>query len=113
MTDHTCNGVQQSCTEVHPTVNGWTNHATWLVNLWLGEYNYDPSELSGLSRYDAVQALKDTVDNMVTDYGSNEPKGFVSDLINSALADVNWYEVADHFLEDLPEEDDSNDDSDD
>ncbi len=112
MTDRTCNGVQQSCTEVHPTVNGWTNHATWLVNLWLGEYNYDPSELSGLDRYDATQALKEFVDNILTDYEDAKMSGLAADLINSALSNVNWYELADHYLDDLPEEDD-NDDSDD
>lgn len=111
MTDRTCNGVQQSCTEVHPTVNGWTNHATWLVNLWLSEYGYEPSELSGLSRYDAVQALKHTVDNILENEYPNAT-GLAEDLIQSALSDVNWYELADHYIEDLPTEDD-NDNSDD
>ena len=112
MTDRTCNGVQQSCTEVHPTVNGWTNHATWLVNLWLGEYDYNPSELLGLSRYDATQALKETVDNILTDYEDSKMSGLASDLINSALSCVNWYELADHYIEDLPEEEDNDEDSD-
>ena len=92
MTDNTC--------------NGWTNHATWLVNLWLGEYNYDASELSGLSRYDAVQELKHTVDNILENEYSNAT-GLAEDLIQSALSDVNWYELADHYIEDLPTEDDN------
>ena len=94
------------------TFNGWTNHATWLVNLWLGEYAYDPSELSGLSRYDAVQELKHTVDNILENESSSVT-GLAADLINSALADVDWYELADHYIEDLPEEEDNDEDSDD
>ena len=88
------------------TCNGWTNHATWLVNLWLGEYDYDPSELIGLSRYDAVQELKHTVDNILENE-SSAVTGLAADLINSALADVNWYELADHYIEDLPEDEDA------
>lgn len=82
------------------TCNGWANHATWLVNLWLGEYNYDHSELSGLSRYEATQALNEAVDNILTDFGTTEPSGLAADLINSALSDVDWYELADSYLED-------------
>ena len=92
------------------TCNGWANHATWLVNLWLGEYNYDHSELSGLSRYDATLALKETVDNILTDYEKTKLSGLAADLINSALSDVDWYELADSYLAyceaDTEEEDD-------
>ncbi len=92
------------------TYNGWTNHATWLVNLWLGEYNYDHSELSGLSRYDATQALKETVDNILTDYETTKLDGLAADLINSALSEVNWYELADSYLEDCEVSTEDNED---
>ena len=96
MTDNTC--------------NGWANHATWLVNLWLGEYNYNHSELSGLSRYDATQALKETVDNILTDYETTKLDGLAADLINSALSEVDWYELADSYLEDCEVSTKDNDD---
>ena len=92
------------------TYNGWANHATWLVNLWLGEYNYDHSELSGLSRYDATKALKETVDNILTDYETTKLSGLAADLINSALSDVNWYELADSYLEDCEDDTEGDDD---
>lgn len=92
------------------TYNGWANHATWLVNLWLGEYNYDHSELSGLSRYDAAQALKDTVDNILTDYEDAKLSGLAADLINSALSDVDWYELVDSYREDCEVETEEDDD---
>ncbi len=81
------------------TCNGWANHATWLVNLWLGEYNYDLSELSVLSRYDAARALKAAVDNVLTYYEDFKLSGLSADLINSALSDVDWYELADKYIE--------------
>lgn len=92
------------------TCNGWANHATWLVNLWLGEYNYDHSELSGLSRYDAAQALKATVDDILTEYEEAKLSGLASDLINSALSDVDWYELADSYMEDCEVSTEDNDD---
>lgn len=92
------------------TYNGWANHATWLVNLWLGEYNYDHSELSGLSRYDATQALKETVDNILTEYEDAKLSGLAADLINSALSEVDWYELADSYLEDCEDDTEGDDD---
>ncbi len=92
------------------TCNGWANHATWLVNLWLGEYNYDHSELSGLSRYDATKALKKTVDNILTEYEDAKLSGLAADLINSALSDVDWYELADSYLKDCEVSTEDNDD---
>ncbi len=97
-------------TNTDKTYNGWANHATWLVNLWLGEYNYDPSALSGLSRYDATQALKETVDNILTEYDTVTLSGLAADLINSALSDVDWYELADSYLKDCEAETEENGD---
>ncbi len=73
------------------TCNGWKNHATWLVSLWLDEDGFDESMVPD-SRYDAAQTIKEWVD----------------DLIASALSDVDWYELADKYIEmrDNKEEDD-------
>ena len=75
--------------------NGWKNHATWLVSLWLDEYGFDESMVSD-SRYAATQTIKDWVDDIIAD--QNPTPGLAADLIDSALSDVDWYELADKFI---------------
>lgn len=78
--------------------NGWTNRETWLVNLWLtnDEATYasarEAVSREGVNLYRSGQALHDIVDELV-----GEQTGFVADLINAALARVNWREIAESF----------------
>ena len=85
--------------------NGWKNHATWLVGLWLDEDGFDESMIPD-SRYDATQTIKEWVDDLIAD--QNSTAGLAADLIASALSDVDWYELADKYIEmrDNKEEDD-------
>ena len=85
--------------------NGWKNHATWLVSLWLDEDGFDESMVPD-SRYDAAQTIKEWVDDLIAD--QNSTAGLAADLIASALSDVDWYELADKYIEmrDNKEEDD-------
>lgn len=76
--------------------NGWKNHATWLVSLWLDEDGFDESMVPD-SRYDAAQTIKEWVDDLIAD--QNPPAGLAADLIASALSDVDWYELADKYIE--------------
>ena len=87
------------------TCNGWKNHATWLVSLWLDEDGFDESMVPD-SRYDAAQTIKEWVDDLIAD--QNSTAGLAADLIASALSDVDWYELADKYIEvrDNKEEDD-------
>ena len=78
------------------TCNGWTNHATWLVSLWLDEDGFDESMVPD-SRYDAAQTIKEWVDDLIAD--QNSTAGLAADLIASALSDVDWYELADKYIE--------------
>jgi hypothetical protein len=75
------------------TYNGWTNRATWLVNLWVGnnlaEYAKDDLD-QNMTAQDAEQYLKD--DHWLEDV---DEWGFSSDLIMLALSEVNWEEIAD------------------
>jgi hypothetical protein len=74
------------------TYNGWTNRATWLVNLWVGnnlaEYAKDALD-QNMTAYDAEQYLKD--DHWLEDVAEF---GFISDLVNEVLDQVNWQEIA-------------------
>lgn len=77
------------------TFNGWTNAATWRVNLWFGDALYELRRDSGRDLVaddcrEYVWALTEDMHPEV--FGAS----FVSDLIASALCEVNWWELARH-----------------
>ena len=82
------------------TYNGWANHATWLVNLYIDNEGWDNTVLSGKSRYEAKELIKEYVDYILSGYDEEgkEVSPFMWDLMQSTLSDVAWYELADHYL---------------
>jgi hypothetical protein len=91
--------------------NGWKNYPTWAVNLWLsndeGLYN-TTRDLVSSARYGAkhsepservltADTLKAWVrDDLAPDLGAS----FAADLLGYALDCVDWFEIADAWLED-------------
>jgi hypothetical protein len=95
--------------------NGWTNYETWLVSLWMdneeGSQNYwteiaqecyDQSDESRSSTKEQ-QATYDLSKRMEEEHEENQPEttGLWADLINAALSEVNWYEIAEHYIEEV------------
>ena len=78
--------------------NGWTNHSTWLVNLWLGDdvqswINDSDCEEWDLDSVESV--FKDFIEELIN---QQEPiNGVLSDLLQSAVDDVDWRELAEHI----------------
>jgi hypothetical protein len=84
--------------------NGWTNYATWRVNLEIfdGWDPYDAGHDSSTSAYDLGLALKDIAEELLaTD--ANEGSLAYSYAM-SFLSDVNWTEIARHMIEAYAEE---------
>lgn len=79
--------------------NGWTNYATWRVNLEM--FDGQPAEWidAGTDAYDLGQSLRDTA----LEYMAEQASGLALDYAEAFLADVNWYEIAKHMLEDVRE----------
>ena len=78
--------------------NGYTNHETWLVNLWMEE------PLRELIQSDEMvnnRHMYDLVYNYIEMENGN-PASLREDLIGSALGDVNWRELYDLYTEDNP-----------
>jgi hypothetical protein len=69
------------------TYNGWTNRATWLVNVW-----GNPE-----SRED-VQSIRDMLEEQHADL----PNGILKDML--VLSEINWDELESHFDEPEDEE---------
>ena len=74
--------------------NGWTNRATWLVNLWMSE-NFQMIAEEGVT-VDA-DYIRDYIEDFLC-MESPDPSGFVQDLIAGALAEVNYFELAEHYI---------------
>ena len=98
------------------TYNGWKNYPTWAVDLWLsndeGLYrqtleivtnakagSFDTGEPSPETpRLAVADALREWVhDDLAPDLGAS----FAADLLGYALDQVDWFEIADAWLEDV------------
>lgn len=82
--------------------NGWKNYETWLVNVWFSDnYNeyflerFRDGELLEPVTWDMVRSyVEDWVDNDI-----NTENGFIVDLVNGAMREVDWRELASHVEE--------------
>ena len=106
------------------TYNGWTNYETWAVALWLD--NEEPSyrltrDLTqtvwreapqsqavrewGWSRVEAAEhRLAELLREFIEGHNPTPPTTLFADLMWAALGEVNWQELASHYLADIAEE---------
>ena len=87
------------------TYNGWTNYATWRVNLEIFD-GWDVNDLDSLTMGDNTNLhnqLKDYVEELIYEAGGGEGNIAV-DYALAFLSDVNWYEIAKHMIADNTEE---------
>tara|TARA_S200002703_G_scaffold33276_1_gene28814 strand:+ start:1299 stop:1577 length:279 start_codon:yes stop_codon:yes gene_type:complete len=82
------------------TYNGWTNYATWRVNLELidGINPWEDMQL-GEDSWELAQALKAHCEEMV----SEGAEGIALDYALAFLSEVNFSEIAEHLIEAYPE----------
>jgi hypothetical protein len=87
--------------------NGWTNYATWRVNLEMFD-GFDvqdayPAEVAENDAYGLSLQLKNYADNLVCD-PFDDSRLFAVDYARAFLKDVNFYEIATHLLNDIKAE---------
>ncbi len=61
--------------------NGWTNRATWLINVW-----FEPESRG------QVQMAREEFEEAVSELASTN--AWLSDFVDT---DINWRELEDHF----------------
>jgi hypothetical protein len=71
--------------------NGWTNYATWRVNLEM---------FDGSDQYWSADSAKEFVEEIIID---STEEGVARDYALAFLSDVNWYEIAEHYQEEEEE----------
>ncbi len=106
--------------------NGWSNYETWNVALWIdneqGNYNHWRSEAQDcwdnasprqatLTReeraaYDLADRLKSQFEEDAPDLGAS----CWSDLLSAALSEVDWDEIAEHYMDEVEKEEEADED---
>ena len=74
------------------TYNGWTNYATWRVNLEMFDGSLDCW---------TAESARDFVEEIIID---STPEGVARDYALAFISDVNWHEIAEHYQENEEEE---------
>ena len=67
--------------------NGWTNRATWLVNVWGNPESKDDVRL---------------IKGMIEDLYDELPNGIIKDMVR--LSEIDWGELESHFKDGEAEE---------
>lgn len=106
--------------------NGWTNYETWNVALWLDNEEYEQrrwvgeaericeehTEDGAINRYQATNDLARDLKQWFDVEECPQLEGTYGDLLNAALSEVNWREIAEHYVAEVPDpepEEDSKD----
>lgn len=102
------------------TYNGWTNYETWLVNLWwsdceatcdmMDDYakeaiqealeegeGEDTSEVKQSATYKLSKLMEQHLDDYLEECSIPE-SSLVTDFVNAAIREVNFYEIAQHYI---------------
>ena len=89
------------------TYNGWTNYETWVVSLWNdneeSSYRYWREEArrhaeDSDDQSDAIRSLAEQLKEEISDNAPTTEPSVYSDLLNAALSEVNWAEIAENLL---------------
>ena len=79
----------------HPdSYNGWTNYATWRINLEIiGDIDWYETE------HVDVDYLQELVENIVFDNYAQPKNGLMEDYARAFLNEVNYHEILEHILD--------------
>jgi hypothetical protein len=74
--------------------NGWTNYATWRINLEIiGDIDWYETE------HVDVDYLQELVENIVFDNYAQPKNGLMEDYARAFLNEVNYHEILEHILD--------------
>lgn len=74
---------------------GWTNHETWVVNLWIGNDEVTYRVMQNLD-LDTAEKAKKFYDNIVH---VQTRRAILKDIGNGSIDNVNWQELSEAWSE--------------
>lgn len=86
------------------TYNGWSNYETWAMHLWLDNEQDSQERCLEIAqecmgneheRYDVAHLLESEIEEVMPDLGAS----VWADLLNAAWSEIEWYEIADAYLD--------------
>jgi hypothetical protein len=91
--------------------NGWTNYATWRINLEVfdgleledfggQDKNFDPELICLHTLAEALQERAEEIIFLDSNIGGKSPSSLLEDYARAFLQDVNYYEIAEHLVQD-------------
>lgn len=95
-------------TEKKDTYNGWTNYATWRINLeLLDDWATYHTEDKDYEKFDSIARLadhlKDYAESAVEATAHETPSpNFALDYALAFMSEVNYYEIAKNIAHDFP-----------
>ena len=98
--------------------NGWSNYETWNASLWIQEGMMDAETMAHdclaesiedeTDMETAVANATDTLAEQMEDDCNElcadtcQQSGLFADLLNSALSKINWREIAENYVKEIP-----------
>jgi len=84
--------------------NGWTNYETWNYKLWLdnNQPTYDAVRTLAKKHNDAYE-LSIELSKVAHDNAPLLEASFYSDVLNASIREVNFFEIAESYLEEIKE----------
>lgn len=85
--------------------NGWTNYATWRVNLevldgYCDNLAADGAEYNSIA--DLAEYLQEYAESVIFCTGTSEDNSLVANYAEAFVSNVNWYEIAELAATDYP-----------
>ena len=82
--------------------NGWTNYETWLVNLWLSNDQGTEEMINDMAKHSKdVYSLMEEIKDLIEELNPlKDNADLFSDLLNGAISECNFYEIAEHYYND-------------
>jgi hypothetical protein len=83
------------------TYNGWSNYATWKINLEFG-FNDNPENYEHIgNEIEIMEYIKQEVEETI-ELGATEGSCALCYALDF-ISDVNWYEIAEHITKNIKE----------
>ena len=94
---------------IDTSYNGWSNYATWRINLEIFD-GFDPSDYYSAfdpsDAYALAESLEEYAEEVIfqgVNYDERRPSNLMEDYARTFLQGVNWHEIAKHLIEDCAE----------